>query len=117
MVPFRATRWKSKPHGRSPLWMHSDDGGGGIYEWEMLSVLLGLCLVIKYTRHIPAILFVGNQAAQAALISGAVKSDMASQICADFWALAASAGINVWGGLCTLEIKYCRFPLEGMRRS
>ena len=43
---------------------------GGIYEWELLEALLGACLVIQFTRHAPVILFLDNQAAQAALISG-----------------------------------------------
>ena len=68
----------------------------GIYEWELLAALLGLCLVIQYTRHAPVILLVDNQAAQAALISGSGKSELATQICAAFWSLSASAGINVW---------------------
>ena len=82
-------------HGHAPLWMH-EQAGAGIYEWELLAALLGLCLVIQYTRHTPVLLFVDNKAAQSALISGSGASDLANQICAAFWALAASAGINVW---------------------
>ena len=62
----------------------------------MLAALLGLCLVIKYTRRTPASLVVENQADQASLISGKEKSGLPTQICAAFWALEASAGINVW---------------------
>ena len=36
-------------HGHSPSWVASD--GGGIYEWELLEALLGLCLVVRYTNH------------------------------------------------------------------
>ena len=73
-----------------------DDAGGGIYEWELLAALLGLCLVIRYTENTPVILFVDNQDAQAALISGSGESDLSTQICAAFWELAASDGVNIW---------------------
>ena len=81
-------------HGHAPRWMYR--AGGGIYEWELLAALLGLCLVIRYTKNTPVVLFVDNQAALAALISGNGDSDLANQICGAFWALAASAAINVW---------------------
>ena len=81
-------------HCHAPLWMH--EAGGGIYEWEILAALLALCLVCKYTKHTPIVLFVDNKSAASALISGTGTSDLATQICAAFWALAASAGVNVW---------------------
>ena len=73
-----------------------DEAGGGIYEWEILAALLALCVACKFTKHTPIVLFVGNKSAASALISGTGASDLATQICAAFWALAASAGVNVW---------------------
>ena len=68
---------------------------GGIYEWELLSALLGLCLAANYAKHAPLILFVDNQSAMSALISGTGKSDIATQICAAFWSFSSSGGLNV----------------------
>lgn len=47
-------------------------------------------------KNTPPILFVDKQSAQAYLISGTGKPDIADQICTAFWALESSAGINVW---------------------
>ena len=44
----------------------------------------------------PVILFVDNKSAAPSLISGSGTSDLVTQMCAALWALAASAGINVW---------------------
>ena len=81
-------------HGRAPSWMN--DAGGEIYEWKLLEAIIEHCLVIRYTENNPVILFVDNQDAQAALISGGGESDISAQICAAFGALAASVGVNVW---------------------
>ena len=76
--------------------MDARGGGGGIYEWELLAALLALCLVCAHTKHTPVILLVDNKGDASALISGSGPSDLATQICAAFWALAASAGVNAW---------------------
>ena len=81
------------------------DNNEGIYEWELLAPLLGLRIVINYTRSTPVSLFVYNQSAVDSLISGSCKSALSTQICAAFWAFAASDGVNVWGGICALQIK------------
>ena len=77
------------------------------------------CNKINETRT-PAILFVDNQSSQDALISGTWKSDLATQICASFWTLEASGGVNVRAGYVPSELNIpdapsmaCSVPRKG----
>ena len=93
------------------------DSKGGIYERELLASLLGLRLVICFAKRTSIILFVDNHEDHEALIPGIVESDLSTRICAVFWALAASAGADVWVEYAhPIGIEYCRLLPDGTQR-
>ena len=92
-------------HTHCPTWLLDPALGVGIFEFELLGVLLGVCLAVAHFPGRPILVCCDNEGANAAAIRGSCRTEVGRLLSSLLWRVAAEPNSPIW-------IEYVRSKLN-----
>ena len=83
-------------HTHCPPWLLDPAVGAGIFEFELLAVLLGVCLAMAHFPGRPLLVCCDNEGANAAVIRGSCRTEVGRLLSSLLWRVATESNSPIW---------------------